>query len=168
MKTTALLLITTLTLGLTACASTRPDPPDTVSLDIKGSGGTAFKVELSSDLVRDIVESALGSDLTCDGDLDEDMAALLQAIDNGRTWTSAEVRRGDEVLRARRRGTWLRLELGEVNGGALEVKMPWAVAECLWGQEATLADALRHHRGTAELEVRIKGESGGRFRLALE
>lgn len=166
--TLILMLITSLALGFTACASSKPDPPDTVSLDIKGSGGTAFKVELSSDLVRGIVESALGSRLTCDGDLDEELAALLEAVDAGGSWGRAEVRRGEDVLKARRRGKWLRMELGKVNGGALEVKMPWAVAECLMGHEATLEEALRHHRGKAELEVRIKGENGGRFRLALE
>ena len=46
--------------------------------------------------------------------------------------------------------------------------MPWAVAECLLGREATLRPALARSGGRPTLEVRIAGKDGGRFRASLE
>jgi hypothetical protein len=161
-------LATLLVIGSGGCASSRQSSPDTVSVDLRGADGKGLKIELSSDLVRDIVESALGSELTCDGDLDDELRLLLEAVEARGSRGRAEIRRGDDVLRARRSGQWLRMQLGEINGGALEVKMPWAVASCLMGREATMQDALLHHRGIPVLEVKIKGDNGGRFKLALE
>ena len=148
------------------CASSTP--PDTVALQLQGAGGNGLSVEVSSSLVRGAVESALGASLERRGTLGPPLSTLLLELEQGGPRARATVRREGDVLRAWRYGSRLRLVVSGDDGGQVEIRMPWAVAEWLLGRDATLQEALARNGGRPTLEVRIAGKEGGRFEAALK
>ncbi len=151
---------------LGGCASSAP--PDTVAVRLHGAGGNDFSMQVSSTFVRDAVESALGSSLECKATVDEPLSDLLLALESRGPHSKASVQRGDELVQASRHGRRLRLTLVGDDGQKVEIRMPWAVAECLLGREASLHEALAHSGGRPTIEVRIAGRAGGRFKASLE
>ncbi len=150
------------------CASTTPPPPDTVALQLHGASGEGLTVRVSSHFVREAVESALGSSLECHDTVDRDLAALLAELDRRGPHARATVRRDGDVLRGSRRGRRLDLSIKGDDGDALEIRMPWAVAECLLGRATSLHDALASSGGRPVLELRVAGADGGTFKASLE
>ncbi len=148
------------------CASSRP--PDTVALQLHGAGGNGFSVEVSSSFVREAVESALGASLERRGTLDPPLSTLLVELERQGPRARATVRRDGDVLRGWRHGNRLRLVVSGDDGGQVEIRMPWAVAQWLLGRDATLREALARSGGRPTLEVRIAGKEGGRFEASLK
>ncbi len=147
------------------CASSRP--PDTVAVQLHGASGNGFSVQVSSEFVREAVESALGTSLECHGTVDPPLSTLLVELEREGSHARATVRRDDDVLRGSRHGRRFRLVISDDDGGQVEIRMPWAVAECLLGREATLREALARSGGRPTLEVRIAGKDGGRFKASI-
>ncbi len=156
--------ISALVLG--GCASSAP--PDTVAVHLHGAGGNDFSMQVSSTFVRDAVESALGTSLECKSTVDPPLSDLLLALESRGPHSKASLQRGSEVLSASRHGRRLRLTLVGETGQKVEIRMPWAVAECLLGRETSLHEALAHSGGRPTIEVRIAGKDGGRFKASLE
>jgi len=150
------------------CASSTAPAPDTVAVQLNGAGGDGFTLRVSSSFVREAVESALGSSLECRGELDPPLSALLGRLDREGPHARASVRRDGDVLRGARHGRRLRLRISGEDGGEVEIRMPWAAAECLLGRASTLREALARSGGRPVLEIRIAGAEGGRFRASLE
>ena len=162
----SLIVILAGTLFAAGCASSRP--PDTVALQLQGAGGKGLSVEVSSSFVRQAVESALGASLEHRGTLDPQLSTLLVELERRGPRARATVRRDGDVLRAWRHGSRLRLVVSGDDGGQVEIRMPWAVAEWLLGREATLGEALARNGGRPTLEIRFAGKEGGRFEASLK
>jgi hypothetical protein len=126
--------------------------------------GDGVIVAMSESLARSLLEGVVGADLECGADLDDDFAGLLRELHRGGRGSKATLRDDDSVIRARRTGSSLKMKIDDLDDGArIEVKMPWAVAECLLDGRATLSadDAAR-------IKVKVTGSDGGSFTFAVD
>jgi hypothetical protein len=105
--------------------------------------------------------------LNCQGTIDPPLSTLLVKLERKGPHARATVRRDGDVLRAWRHGRRFRLVISGDGAGRVEIRMPWAVAECMLGREATLREALASSGGRPTLEVRIAGKGGGRFKASI-
>ena len=112
---------------------------------------------LASDLLRGVI----GSELSCDADLDPDFEGLLRDLDRRGRGARATLVDGDGTLTARRRARTLELDARSPDGG-LEIVMPWAVAECLLGRTTTLQGDL------GDIRVKLEGADGGTFQIRVD
>lgn len=142
-------------LALTACASSQSR--HTATLD---SGADRVSLSISGDH-GGWLDDLLGGRLDCSGPADGALGVLLAALDRGGPRARASVRDGDAMLTGRRRGGRVDLTAG-LGDGRLEVRMPWAAAECLLGRSTALGAALDG------LEVTAVGADGHRTRLRLD
>ncbi len=140
---------------VTACASSQPRHAATI--DDSASG---FHLAVSSD-DSSWVDDLLAGQVDCSSRTGGALGALLAALDRGGPRARASVHDGDGTLRGRRRGNRVELVAGDPDG-RLEVRMPWAAAECLLGHPTELAEALDG------LEVVLVGDDGHRTRLRLD
>jgi len=138
---------------------------DSKSLSIsKTKKGDGLVVALSEALARSLLEGVVGADLECGADLDSDFAAVLRELDRGGRGSRATIRDEDGVLTARRSGRSLKLDFDDADGGGnLQIKMPWAVAECLLDGSAALTE-----KDAGSIRVKIVGSEGGSFEFKVD
>ena len=148
MRRVALIVFVMVT--LVGCASRQAQ--NDVELTIADS---SLELRLSREIVLTMLGESLETSLDCDGDLDEDVRALLEPLAHSHRRTT-ELRGGDERVVARRRGSSLRFTISGEDGGRLEATMPWAVGECLLGRRTTLEAAI----GSRPIQVRLTTASG--------
>ncbi len=144
--------IGSLVLALTVAACASSGPSNDFELAI---GGGAVEIALSRDVVLAMLGDSLGTSLECDGEVDEDVRALLAPLAQHRRETMT-MRHGEDRVIARRRGSRLTLTVTGDDGGRLEATVPWAVGECLLGRSTTVEEAL----GSRAISVRLTTAEG--------
>ena len=134
------------------------------SLSISESkNGDGLVLAMSEALARSLLEGVVGADLECGADLDSDFAAMLRELDRGGRGSRATIRDEDGVITARRSGRSLKVDFDDTDGGGLEIKMPWAVAECLLDGSATLTE-----KDAGSIRVKLVGSEGGSFEFKVD
>jgi len=129
--------------------------------EAKNGGGVV--VEVSEALARGFLESALGSELSCDGEIDGEFEAMLKTLDRRGRGSRATNEDEDSIVTARRSGKKLKLDIRDKSdSSSVEVVMPWAVAECLIGKTARLDQSV------GDVRVKFKGKSGGTFEFRVD
>jgi hypothetical protein len=120
-------------------------------------------VAVSEALVREIFESAIGTELDCSADLDSNFEKLLRTLDRDGRGSRATLRDGDTVVRALRRKKSIKFDVSERDReGKIEAVVPWALAECLLGRSTTIDDSI------GPIKVKITGEGGGTFEFSVK
>ncbi|MGD8439365.1 MAG: hypothetical protein PVG53_02440 [Holophagae bacterium] len=147
----------------TGCSSSAPR--DTKALSISQSAdGKGIEIAVSEGLARSVLEQAIGAEIECGAELDDDFGRLLRELDRGGRHSRGTLRDDDGVVTATRSGSKLRMKFDTVDDdGRFEVTMPWAVAECLLDGSARLTD-----RDVGRIKVRVIGGEGGSFELAVK
>jgi hypothetical protein len=145
------------------CSSTPND--DSKSLTISETrNGKGMSVSVSKPLARSLLEGAIGAELQCGAELDDEFASMLRTLDREGRGSRVTIRDEDGVITARRSGSSLRLDIRDADGGGrLEVKMPWAVAECLLDGSSNLSP-----RDADSIRIKVAGSQGGSFELAVD
>ena len=134
------------------------------SVSISQSGdGDGVVVAVSEALARSFLEGLVGADLECGADIDSDFAAALRELDRGGRGSRVTIRDEDGVLTARRSGRSLKLDFADADGGGLEIKMPWAVAECLLDGSATMKA-----KDAGTIKVKLVDSEGGSFEFKVD
>ena len=159
---TALVLVTASPVVFGCSTSSKKDSK---SLSISESkNGDGLVVAMSEALARSLLEGVVGADLECGADLDSDFAAVLHELDRGGRGSRVTIRDEDGVITARRSGRSLKLDFADADGGGgLEIKMPWAVAECLLDGSATLTE-----KDAGSIRVKLVGSEGGSFEFKVD
>jgi len=160
--TTILILLATTPLVF-GCSSTKKHESKSLSIS-ETKNGEGLVVAVSEALARSLLEGVVGADLECGADLDSDFAALLHELDRGGRGSRVTIRDEDGVITARRSGRSLKLDFADADGcGGLEIKMPWAVAECLLDGSATLTE-----KDAGSIRVKLVGSEGGSFEFKVD
>lgn len=158
---TALVLLTTSPVVLAGGGKSKTTKSVSIS---EGKDGNGLVVAVSEALARSLLEGVVGADLNCGADMDADFEAVLHKLDRGGRGSRATIRDENGVLTARRSGRSLKLDFDDADGsGGLEVKMPWAVAECLLDGSATLSA-----KDAGSIKVKITGSEGGSFEFKVD
>ncbi len=150
----AVVALVTLTAG---CASSEPKSHLNIDVD-----DNEFRVAVSAEVARGLMEELIGSDLDCQGEIDTGMEKLLQKLDQGGPRSRASYRNGETTIAARRRGGRLDLEISGAGSGRIEATMPWAVADCLLGKTTTIDKAV-----TSSIKVKVTNEDGRNYSFQL-
>lgn len=146
---------------LAGCTSSKGAKSVSISENDNGNG---IVVAVSESLARSILEGVVGADLKCGADIDDDFAAMLRELDREGRGGRAAIRDSDGVITARRSSRSLKLDIRDSDGGGrLEVKMPWAVAECLLDGSATLTG-----QDAGSIRVKLVDSDGGRFEFKVK
>lgn len=149
----------------TAAVCTPGSGRDSKSLTISESkNGGGMVVSMSEGLALAILEGAIGSDLECGSDIDGDFATLLHELDREGRGSKATLRDEDGVITARRSGSSLKMKIVDTDdGGRVEVKMPWAVAECMLDGSSTLSS-----KDAGSIKIKIVDADGGKFEFKVD
>lgn len=147
----------------TGCSTTSQQESKSVTIS-ESEGGNGLVVAVSEALARSMVEGMIGTEIECGGDLDPDFASVLRDLDRRGRGSRASIGDGNGDFKLHRSGSSLKMKIDDFDGGGrIEVKMPWAVAECLLDGSAELsardADAIR---------VKVIGSEGGSFEFAVD
>jgi hypothetical protein len=157
-----MLMVSALAIATIACASSTPAEQKSLTVS-ESKDGQGVVVAVSEALARELLEDTLGSELNCDGELDPEFEDMLRTLDRQGRGGRATLTDEDSVVTAHRRGRTVEFDVRDLEGGgAIEVVMPWAVADCLLGESATL------DKGFADVRVTIKGEGGGSSELRVD
>jgi hypothetical protein len=144
------------------CASSGNRGSKSMSIS-ESAHGDGVVVAVSVALAESLLEEVIGSEIECGAELDDEFAALLTELDREGRGGRATLRGDDGVLTARRSGSSVRMTFRSADGGGrLEIRMPWAVAECLVDGSAALGS-----RDAGRIEVKVVGADGGSFELAV-
>lgn len=141
-----------------ACASSETKSDLNIAVD-----NDEIRVAVSEAVARGVMESLLGDDLECDGDIDSEFKALLIRLDRSGPRSRATYRDGENTIEARRRGGKLDLDISGQGSGRIEATMPWAIAECLLGRSATVEATM-----TSSIKVKVTNPDGRNFSFKLD
>jgi hypothetical protein len=148
-------MISLLTLS---CASS--EPKSDFELDVDDD---EISVAISKEFARGLVEGLIGSDLECDGEVDDDFGALLEELDRRGPRARASIRDGETTVDGRRRGGKLDLAIHGEGSGKIEATMPWAMAECLLGHTTSVDETV-----TSSIRVKVTNEDGKNYSFKLQ
>jgi hypothetical protein len=109
------------------------------------------------------MEDLVGSHLDCKGEVDSDLEKLLRTLEKGGSRSNATYRDGETTVSARRRGGKLHFDVRGSGSGKIEATMPWAIAECLLGNETAIDKAVK-----SSIKVKVTNEGGGSFSFRLD
>jgi hypothetical protein len=154
------LIALVLTVAVLALACASAEPKSDFELDIDSDEIT---VAVSEAVARNVMEDLVGADLECDGEVDGHLKALLEKLDEGGPRASASYRDGENTVDGRRRGGKLDLKIRGAGSGKIEATMPWAIAECMLGNSASIDDAL-----TSSIRVKVSNPDGRNFSFKLQ
>lgn len=149
-------------LTATGCSSSAPRHHKALSIS-ESADGKGIEIAVSEALARSLLEQAIGAEIECGAELDDDVGRLLHELDRGGRHSRATLRDDDAVVTATRSGNKLRMRFDNDDDGRFEVTMPWAVAECLLDGAAQLTD-----RDVGRIKVKVVGGEGGSFELAVK
>lgn len=141
-----------------SCASS--EPKSDFELDIDSD---QIKVAVSKDVAQGLLGEWIGEDLKCDGEIDGHMKSLLEKLDEGGPRARASYRDGENTVDGRRRGGKLDLTLHGTGSGKIEATMPWAIAECLLGNNTSIDKTL-----TSSIRVKVTYDEGRNFSFKLQ
>jgi hypothetical protein len=141
-------------------ACTSSEPKSDFELDVNDDEIT---VAVSEAVARGLMEDLIGADLECDGEVDGHLRALLEKLDRDGPRARASYRDGEDTVSGRRRGGRLDLEIRGDGPGKIEATMPWAVAECLLGQDTSIDETF-----TSSIKVKVSNADGRNFSFRLQ
>jgi len=144
--------------AVVSCASSEPKSDLDINMD-----SDEIRVALSEEIARGLIEDYVGTDLSCEGEIDRDMERLLTTLDREGPRSRASYRDGETTIEARRRGGKLDFDISGQGSGRIEATMPWAVADCLLGKTTRLDRAL-----TSSIKVKVINEDGRNFSFRLQ
>lgn len=148
---------------VTGCGTTSKRDSKSVTIS-ESEGGNGLVVAVSEALARSLVEGMIGSEIECGGDLDPEFAAVLRELDRGGRGSRASIRDENGDFSVRRSGSNLKMKIDDLDGGGrIEVKMPWAVAECLLDGSAKLSA-----RDADSIRIKVIGSEGGSFEFTVD
>jgi hypothetical protein len=158
-------LIVVFLISVASSAAFGSGSASTRSVTISDIGdGDGMVVEVSKALALSVFEGVVGSEIECGADLDDEFAGLLRELGRGGRRSRAVLRSDDGVLTAHRKGRSLKLDFEDADdGGSLEVKMPWAVAECLLDGSSSLSA-----KDAGSIKIKITGADGGSFEFKVD
>ena len=140
-----------------SCASSKPKSDLDVEID-----SDEIRVVFSEAVARGVMDDLIGADLECEGEVDGHLKALLEKLDEGGPRARASYRDGEDTVAGRRRGGKLDLEIRGTGSGKIEATMPWAIAECLLGNNTTIDDTV-----TSSIRVKVTNDDGRNFSFRL-
>lgn len=144
--TTAVLLATV----LPAAA----DKDKGLTIDIDGEDDANLSISLSGDWATSFVEGLMDADIECDGDLDAETEAMLRHLKRKGPGSKYKLEDDDQTIRARRRkGSW-EMDIAKDDGSKARVVLPWALAECMLGDER----AMERYRGEGDIALTIEDD----------
>jgi hypothetical protein len=108
--------------------------------------------------VATLVKALAPETISCDGDTDRELVAVLRRLERGGEGSSAEGRDGDDRVRGERRGGRLFLTVeSDDDDEDVDIDVPWAVGRCMLGHDIALRDLLGGDGGGLEVHVRDHG-----------
>lgn len=122
-----------------------------------------IRLAVSEEVARGFMEELVGADLECEGGLDGHMRDLLRKLDEGGPRARASYRDGETTVDGRRRGGKLDLEIRNTGSGKIEATMPWAIAECLLGNDTTVDRTM-----SSSIKVKVTNDDGRNFSFKLQ
>ena len=140
-----------------SCASSEPESDFELDID-----SDEIRVAVSEAVARGVMEDLIGADLECDGEVDGHLKAFLEKLDEGGPRARASYRDGENTVDGRRRGRKLDLKIRGAGSGKIEATMPWAIAECMLGNNTSIDDTL-----TSSIKVKVTNEDGRNFSFRL-
>ena len=143
---------------VTSCASSEPKSDLDINVD-----SDEIRVALSKEVARGLIEDLVSSDLSCDGEIDQDMERMLKELDREGPRSRAAYRDGETTIAARRRGGKLDIDISGQGSGRIEATMPWALADCMLGKTKHLDQTV-----TSSIKVRVINEEGRNFSFRLQ
>jgi hypothetical protein len=149
------LIVAVLTLS---CASSQHQSD--LELDVDND---EIRLAISEEVARGLMEELVGADLECEGGVDGHMKALLTKLDRDGSRARASYRDGETTVEGRRRGGKLELEIRSMDSGRIEATMPWAIAECLLGNDTTIDRTM-----TSSIRVKVTNDDGRNFSFKLQ
>ncbi len=141
-----------------ACASSEPKSDFDLAVN-----DDEIMVAVSKSMAQGVIEGLVGADLDCKSEIDGGMEALLTKLDRGGPRSHATYRDGETRIDATRRGGKLDLDIRGEGSGRIEATMPWAVAQCLLGQNTSIDRTL-----TSSVKVKVTNEDGRNFSFRLQ
>jgi hypothetical protein len=136
-----------------SCASSEPKSDLELEVD-----DNEIRLAVSEEVARGLMEELIGAELECDGGVDGHMRALLAKLDRDGPRARASYRDGETTVNGRRRGGKLDLEIQSMGSSRIEATMPWAIAECLLGNDTTIDRTM-----TSSIRVNVTNEDGRNF-----
>ena len=134
-----------------------------LTVELEGSSGGSLSFTLTPDSEGGLLDAVVNAEGECDGDLDKEIRDALEALDRGGSRATYRWEDSEKTVFARRKGRSLEVQFDDLDGGEMELTMPWALAECLLGKGTDLEDAL----AAGDVFLRISGEDGGSFKVRL-
>ena len=107
------------------------------------------------------MEGLIGSDLECDEGADGQFRTFLEELDRGGSRAKASYRDSENTIDGRRRGSKLDLKIRGAGSGKIEATMPWAIAECMLGNDTSIDDSF------TSIKVKVTNEDGRNFSFRL-
>jgi len=159
-KDTLRLLAFVPTIAFLALACASSEPKSDFELDIDDE---EISVAISEAVARGLMEDLIGADLECDGEVDDNLRALLEKLDRDGPRARASYRDGEDTVSGRRRGSKLDLEIHGDGPGKIEATMPWALGECLLGRSTSIDDTF-----TSSIKVKVSNPDGRNFSFKLQ
>ncbi len=139
-----------------ACASA--EPKSDFELDIDDDEIT---VAISKAVAQGVMEGLVGSDLECEEGADGQFRTFLERLDQGGPRAKANYRDGENTIDGRRRGSKLDLKIRGAGSGKIEATMPWAIAECMLGNDTSIDESF------TSIKVKVTNEDGRNFSFRL-
>ena len=159
--TTALVLLTLSSMVLGRGTESKTTKSVSIS---EAKDGDGLVVAVSEALARSLLEGMVGAESELWRRHGCRFRGRAPQARPGRSRQPGHLRDEDGVLTARRSGRSLKLDFDDADdGGGLEVKMPWAVAECLLDGSATLSA-----KDAGSIKVKITGSEGGSFEFKVD
>ena len=156
LKLVALILI--IAFFTLACASSQQQSD--LELDIDSD---EIRLVISKEVAQGVMEDLIDADLKCEGDVDGHFGALLEKLDRDGPRAKAHYRDGESVVEGRRRGGKLDLEIRGAGSGSIEATMPWAIAECMLGNNTSIDKTM-----TKSIRVKVTNDDGRDFSFKLQ
>jgi hypothetical protein len=141
-------------------ASAGPLAASDIELDF---GEDEVRIEISKEMARGIVEGLIGSELSCDGEVDPPFRALLEELDREGSRARATYRDGDTTIDARRRGGSVTMKIRGSGKSRINLTIPWQLARCMLGGSTTVDRSI-----TSAVKVKIVDEKGKKYSFRLQ
>lgn len=139
-----------------ACASA--EPKSDFELDVSDDEIT---VAISKAVAQGVMEGLIGSDLECGEGADGQFRTFLERLDQGGPRAKASYRDSENTIDGRRRGGKLDLKIRGAGSGKIEATMPWAIAECMLGNDTSIDESFK------SIKVKVTNEDGRNYSFRL-
>jgi len=150
--------VLTLAIAFLALACASSETKSDFELDVDDDEIT---VAISKAVAQGVMEGLIGSDLECDEGADGEFRTFLEMLDQGGPRARASYRDSENTIDGRRRGSKLDLKIRGAGSGRIEATMPWAIAECMLGNNTSIEESF------TSIKVKVTNEDGRNFSFRL-